>query len=261
MGLPVSAARPNCRSRLVWAWPCPIDFDGEFRVPRVALTISTQHQIFASLLERRNIELGDVGSFGSRHLVAEDETVSAPSATDRYFLCPLRFLSTGTCHCDDREIPMHRGKTRRQRKSCQHAPAGTLGTIRWTRRLARNHDLARGGRIMDWLIAVMFGLAGPPASGDYISMPPPVVDRGANVAEKNMARRQHRDHRYEPRSAIAASKTAPPRVGYAATAPTPRTGPPSRLVPGTPLLGQDPRKPLSWWLFSAPLPKELSAGK
>jgi hypothetical protein len=114
---------------------------------------------------------------------------------------------------------------------------------------------------MDWLLAVMFGLVGPPASGDYISTPPPVVDRGPNVAENTMARRQHWGHRYEPRRAIAASKTAPPRVGYAATPPTARTMPPSRLVPGTPLLGQDPRKPLSWWLFSTPLPKELSAGK
>jgi hypothetical protein len=114
---------------------------------------------------------------------------------------------------------------------------------------------------MDWLLAVMFGLAGPPASGDYMHSPPPLVDREPNVAEEKMARRQHWDHRHQPRSAIAASKTAPPHAGYAATAPTARTMPSSKLVAGTPLLGQDPRKPLSWWLFSTPLPKELSAGK
>ena len=109
---------------------------------------------------------------------------------------------------------------------------------------------------MDWLLAVMFGLAGSPTSGDYIyHPPPPVVDRGPSVTEKNTARRQHRD-RHEPRSAVPASKTPPPPVGYAATAPTPRTALSSNLVAGTPLLGQDPRKPLSWWLFSTPLPQE-----
>jgi hypothetical protein len=109
---------------------------------------------------------------------------------------------------------------------------------------------------MDWLLAVMFGLAGPPTSGDYIHHPPPpVVDRGPSVAEKSTVRRQHRD-RHELRSAIPASKTLPPHVGYAATAPTPRTALPLNLIAGTPLLGQDPRKPLSWWLFSTPLPPE-----
>jgi hypothetical protein len=114
---------------------------------------------------------------------------------------------------------------------------------------------------MDWLFAVMFGLAGPPAFGDYIHSPPPLVDRAPNVAEKNPARRRHSDHRREPRGAVAASKAVRPHVGYAATTPTARMTPPSRLVAGTPLLGQDPRKPLSWWLFSTPLPKELSSGK
>jgi hypothetical protein len=109
---------------------------------------------------------------------------------------------------------------------------------------------------MDWLLAVMFGLAGPPVSGDYIHPPPPVVDRGPNIAEKNTGRRYHWDHRHGARSAIAASKTPPPHVGYAATAPTSRATPPAKLVAGSPLLGQDPRKPLSWWLFSTPLPKE-----
>jgi hypothetical protein len=109
---------------------------------------------------------------------------------------------------------------------------------------------------MDWLLAVMFGLAGPPASGDYMHPPPPIVDRGPNVAEKNTRRQSHSDHRHEPRSATAARKTMPPHVGYAATASTARPMRPSRLVAGTPLLGQDPRKPLSWWLFSTPLPKE-----
>jgi hypothetical protein len=109
---------------------------------------------------------------------------------------------------------------------------------------------------MDWLLAVMFGLAGPPASGDYTHAPPQIVDRGPNIAEKSTHRRYHWDHRHEPRSATAANKTMPPHVGYAATASTPRATRSSRLVAGTPLLGQDPRKPLSWWLFSTPLPKE-----
>jgi hypothetical protein len=110
---------------------------------------------------------------------------------------------------------------------------------------------------MDWLLAVMFGLAGPPTSGDYVYHPPPrVVDRGPSVAEKNTPRRQRRDDQHEPRRAIPASKTRPPPVGYAATSATPPTTLPSNLVAGTPLLGQDPRKPLSWWLFSTPLPKE-----
>ena len=109
---------------------------------------------------------------------------------------------------------------------------------------------------MDWLLAVMFGLAGPPTPGDYSYHPPPAVaDRGTSVAEKNTARPQHRD-RHEPRGAIAVNKTLAPPIGYAATAPTPRTALPSNLVAGTPLLGQDPRKPLSWWLFSTPLPQE-----
>jgi hypothetical protein len=113
---------------------------------------------------------------------------------------------------------------------------------------------------MDWLLAVMFGLAGSPISGDYIyHPPPPAVDRGApSGAEKNTARRQHRGDQHEPRSAIPASKTLPPRVGYAATAPAPAN---SNLVAGTPLLGQDPRNPLSWWLFSTPLPQEPFAQK
>lgn len=116
---------------------------------------------------------------------------------------------------------------------------------------------------MGWLLALIFGFAGPPPAGDhdYIHSPPPRVDRGPNIAEKNTTHRQHLDHRHQPHSTIAAIKTPPPHVGYAATAPTARTTPPSRLVPGTPLLGQDPRKPSSWWLFSTPLPKEISTGK
>ena len=113
---------------------------------------------------------------------------------------------------------------------------------------------------MDWLLAVMFGLAGPPASGDIYS-PPPVVDRGPSVAEKNLGRGQHGDQRHEPRSAMTVRKPMPPPIGYAATAPAARTMVPSRLVAGTPLLGQDPRKPFTWWLFSAPLPREPSAEK
>jgi hypothetical protein len=112
---------------------------------------------------------------------------------------------------------------------------------------------------MDWLLAVIFGLAGPPASGNYIYSPPPVADRGPSVAERNTGRRQHGDH--EPRSAMTARKPMQPHVGYAATAPAARTGVPSRLVAGTPLLGQDPRKPFTWWLFSTPLPKEPSGEK
>ena len=112
---------------------------------------------------------------------------------------------------------------------------------------------------MDWLLAVMFGFAGPPPSGDHAyDPPPPLVDRGPSVAEKNTARGQHGDHRHEPRSAVRASK--PPQIGYAATTPTPRRLS-SKLVPGTPLLGQDPRKPLSWWLFSTPLPADPTAEK
>ena len=115
---------------------------------------------------------------------------------------------------------------------------------------------------MDWILAMMFGLAGPPSSGDDVHYrPPPVVDRGANLVENDTARRQHRDHRHEPRSAIRPSETLSPHVGYAATAPTPGRTPSSKLVAGTPLLGQDPRNPLSWWLFSTPLPKEPFAGK
>jgi hypothetical protein len=112
---------------------------------------------------------------------------------------------------------------------------------------------------MDWLLAMIFGFAGPPASGDYIPSPPPVIDRGPSVAEKNTGRRQHGDQRREPRSAMTATKPMPPPVGYAATAPAARRRVPSRLVAGTPLLGQDPRKPFTWWLFSTPLPKEPSA--
>jgi hypothetical protein len=108
---------------------------------------------------------------------------------------------------------------------------------------------------MDWLLAVMFGLAGSPASGNYISSPPPIVEQGPNIAEKNTDRRYHWDRRRELRSAITARKT-PPHVGYAATAATPRPTPSSKLLAGTPLLGQDPRKPLSWWIFSTPLPNE-----
>ena len=112
---------------------------------------------------------------------------------------------------------------------------------------------------MDWLLAVMFGLAGPPSSGDDIYYrSTQVVDQSTSLVEKDRARRQHRDHRHELRSAIPASETLSPHVGYAATAPTGTTAP-SKLIAGTPLLGQDPRKPLSWWLFSTPLPKELSA--
>ena len=114
---------------------------------------------------------------------------------------------------------------------------------------------------MDWLLAVIFGLAGPPASGGYIHSPPPVVDQGPSVAEKNTGRRQHGDQRHEPRSAMTARKPMPPPVGYAATAPAARTMVPSRLVAGTPLLGQDPRKPFTWWLFSTPLPREPSGEK
>jgi len=115
---------------------------------------------------------------------------------------------------------------------------------------------------MDWLLAVMFGLAAPPSSGaDIDYRPPPVVDRGASLAENDTARRQHRDHRREPRTATPASETLSRHVGYAATAPTPGTTLPSKLIAGTPLLGQDPRKPLSWWLFSTPLPKEPAGEK
>jgi len=115
---------------------------------------------------------------------------------------------------------------------------------------------------MDWILAMMFGLAGPPSSGaDIDYRPPPVVDRDASLAENDTARRQHRDQRHTPRSAIPASETLSPHVGYAATAPTPGTRPPSKLVAGTPLFGQDPRKPLSWWLFSTPLRKEPFAEK
>ena len=110
---------------------------------------------------------------------------------------------------------------------------------------------------MDWLLAVMFGFAGPPPAGaDIDYRPPPALDRGVSLAENDTARRQHRDHRHEPRSTNPVSETLSP-PGYAATAPTL----PSKLIAGTPLLGQDPREPLSWWLFSTPLPKEPAGEK
>jgi hypothetical protein len=90
--------------------------------------------------------------------------------------------------------------------------------------------------------------------------PPPRVDRGLNIAKKTPLAGNIGITYINRAALLRQSRRRRPMLSMQRQADA-RTTSPSRLVPGTPLLGQDPRKPLSWWLFSTPLAKEISTGK